>query len=447
VPDLRDFDDSELSQRRVCRSCETIYTIRSFLERHERMFSQPEDYRSGCEEYCLACWLGVGPLDFPDTNLEPDASNPETMTEGQTHDAEITDNGPESEIDNDEQDLLSRYRPFLNEGYLLAVMPISRVFVEGSPIIYRNLFTFVPPGFANLPRLNIVPNRETGCSLAEGQSAASRLTEELLSDLTLVVFPCRGELGKIINASHEEHLDLIRELSENVDRSCLNFVRYRLCGFEPIDTLPGRAGQIHSNSMMSGLCLYDPMSKQSRIFGGAAFTHMITRGLGLELERIDRNEFSRMGEVGNIVEHALSLYSNAIEAGTATSRFVQALGLLEFLAYPSDINQHHKFEDVKKVISRYIAKNSEEYRFLLDRFHELTGLKDKNMGKIVGIRTRVVHKGEQLEKILPDRQQRIELFHELDRYIRAVIDHMIRHSELTFEEYEKKRDLLRPFEV
>ena len=440
------FDATHFSQRRVCRSCEAIYTIRDSWEQNPGMFEKPTDYRAGCEEYCLACWLCVGPLDVPTEIVEPNVPDLEVAADDQANLREPRCNVPNSEFE-DDGDLLARFGPFLDEGYLLAVMPISRVFVEWFPITYRNCFTFFPPSFANIDQLKVIPNREVDCPLAEGQSAASGFTEELLNELPLVAFPCRGDMDNVLKTNHHGHLDLIRQLSESVDRACLDFVRYRLCGFEPVDTLPGRAGQMESNPMMAGLCLYDPLTKRSRIFGGAAFTHTITRGLGLVLESVHIDEFPRLGEVGHIVEHALSLYVSAIEAVTATSRFVQAVSLLEFLAYPSDVSRHHNFEEVKKVISRYVAKTPEQWYSLLERFKELTGLKDEKTGRLIGYRTRIVHKGEQLEGILPDLQQRLDLFQELDGYIRAVIDHMISHSELTFEEYEIERGKLRPFEA
>lgn len=441
MPDHPEFDEAALIQRRVCRRCEAIYTIAESWEHNRQMFGKPHDYQTGCLEYCLGCWLGVGPLDFPESYGEESAI---VADDSHLSFAGFTALPRESTpVENDDEgDLVARFQPFLNEGYLLAVMPISRVFLDLSPISYRNCYTFLSPGVANLEQLNIVPNREMNCPLAEGQSAASGVTEETLSELTLVAFPCRGDWTAFRKTNHNGHLDLIRQLSEGVDRACLDFVRYKLCGFDPVDTLPGRAGQVASNPMMAGLCLFNPAIQESRIVGGAAFTHSLTRGLGLALETIDAEEFPRDGEVGHIVEHALALYAAAIEAATATSGFVQALSILEILAYPDEFRI---FQEVKKVIARYVAKNRTEYDRLLERFLELTGKKDSS-GKTIGFRTRVVHMGERLEEIIPRHEQRTELFRELDRYIRMVIEHMMRHSEMTWEEYQAKRETMRPFD-
>lgn len=421
-----DYDPTQLNKRRVCRSCEKIYTISDAWQRNESYFDSPYDYQIGCVEYCLECWLGVGPLDI--------SESPDQRSCGF---------GDDTTALNEEGDLLRQFQRYLDEGMLLAVMPVSRIFVDSSSITYRDRFTFFPAGCANLYDLNIKPNREANCPLTEAQSAAAGITEQLLSELPLVAFPCRIDWTSFCKTDHEGHLDLIRQLSESVDRGCLDYVRYRLCGFEPVDSLPGRAGQVSNNPMMAGLCLFNPAENRARIVGGAAFTHMLTRGLGLSLESIGFEEFPRSGEIGHIVEHALSLYSAAIEGTTATSRFVQALSILEFLADPDD---YCNFQDVKKIISRYVAANRQQYEELLDRFHVLTGKKDES-GKIIGLRTRAVHMGERLEQMIPDQLQRSELFRELDRYIHAVLEHMIRHSEMSQQEYWKLRETLRPFEL
>jgi hypothetical protein len=50
---------------RTCQECGTAYTIEQFYQSCESYFDPPENYRDGCEKYCLSCWLCVGPNDFP----------------------------------------------------------------------------------------------------------------------------------------------------------------------------------------------------------------------------------------------------------------------------------------------------------------------------------------------------------------------------------------------
>ena len=189
--------------------------------------------------------------------------------------------------------------------------------------------------------------------------------------------------------------------------------------------------------------MYNRSLREGRIISGDAFTHIITRGLGLPLERITHDEFPEHGEVGGILSHALLLYSTMLEASSPPSFFIQALALLEFLAYPDD---YEKFEKVKRVVARYIAQNSNEYSTLLNRFYELTGKKEEGTERIIGYRTCLVHMGQRIEDVVPDLNQRRLLFTELDGYIRAVIDHMVKHSGMNFKDYLILRKDMRQYE-
>jgi hypothetical protein len=172
------------------------------------------------------------------------------------------------------------------------------------------------------------------------------------------------------------------------------------------------------------------------MYGGAAFSFAFTGSVGIGLNQPEWQSFPSEGEVGKIVYHALTLYSTMLEANSDTQRFVQALSLLEFLAFPSD---YKAFDDVKKVVARYIATDQGSYNRVLERFFELTGKKDPTTGQIVGFRTRIVHIGDRIESLVPNPKERRKLFAELDGYIRPVIDHMIEHSEIGFDEYTEIR--------
>jgi hypothetical protein len=347
-------------------------------------------------------------------------------------------------VDDEPGDLLKEYEAIQGEqGCHLVVMPIPRVHIDWFPIRYPGGFSFYMEGMVNLDALNIIANRSETRSLAEACSEASGITQEVLAHHPLVVFPCRFDWQSLFQSGHGSRLEFIRKLSDCVDRSCLDYARYHLCRMEPIDCLPGKAGQIGDNPMMAGALLYTPHLHEARIIGGDAFTHYLTRGLGLPLESIDHEKFPKDGEVGQIVRHSLSLYTALLESSHPTARFMQALSLLEFLASPDD---YQRFQDVTKVIARYVARDRTHYQQILDRFFELTGKKDKSTGQILGYRTRVVHMGERIETLVPDSESRKELFLELDGYIRPVIDHMIEHSEKSLEEYLRIRESLRPFE-
>src|SRR5712692_8045732 len=58
------IDQYQRNLLRVCKECGRQYTIRQFLEGAESYFARPHNFRAGCEEYCLDCWLCVGPHDL-----------------------------------------------------------------------------------------------------------------------------------------------------------------------------------------------------------------------------------------------------------------------------------------------------------------------------------------------------------------------------------------------
>lgn len=355
-------------------------------------------------------------------------------------DYHTTDRSNDCLLDSD-GNLLDDYAEVIETGARLCVLPIARTHLEWSALTFPGGITFYPPGHVDLDILNVVPNRGDSKSLAESCSAASGVTEETLANHTLVVFPCRFDWDKVLHNSHNNHLDFIRKLSEHIDQTCLNLIRYRQCPIDKVDCLPGRAGQLESNHMMSGALLYRHEKREAKIIGGAAFSHFFTKGLGLPIESIPHDDFPKDGEVGFIVKHALGLYTAILEAENYTTKFIQCLGLLEFLAYPHD---YERFEKVKKVIARYVATNASDYDRLLDRFLELTGKKDA-AGRNIGYRTCMVHMGKRIEDLVPDEAGRTELFLELYEYIKNVIDHMIGYSDKTFEEYKGVRETLRPF--
>lgn len=312
------FDEHALTQDRVCETCGHTYRISQFVDGNKHPYmDHGYKYRLGCERYCLACWLGVGPLDFPSGAEEPADPALEQHVSDIVQTEELltalgvglcpiyTDDDP----DHVEGDLLRDYEVIESvDGCHLVVMPIIRVHIDSLPIRYPGGFSFYPDGVANLDALNVIPNRRDSGSLSEECSEASGITQQVLDHHPLVVFPCRFEWQSFLQSSQPSRLEFIRNLSESVDRLCLDFARYRLCRLEPIDCLPGRAGQIMDNPMMAGALLYNPHLHEARIIGGDPFTHYLTRGLGLPLEPIEHSQFPKNGEVGQIVQHALPVH-------------------------------------------------------------------------------------------------------------------------------------------
>lgn len=394
-----------------CKQCGSLCGTNSASQ----YWNPPWNYLAGVDEYCLDCWLDCGPDEerFDHYCIEP------------------TD------------DLLSDYESLFNLGYHLAILPVARMELSSAPIGFPGMISFHPVGAVDLDSLEISPNPENTPCLAERLSHASGIDEEVFARHPLIVLPCRFDWSDFRNSSYRAQLEFIRSLSEIVDDECFNFIRYRQCPIEPVHALPGRAGQTNSNHMMAGALLYS-RENGGRIIGGDAFSHIVTRGLGLRIESINGDEFPKQGEVGKLVNHALSMYSHLIETNSSTAKFVQCLTLLEFLASLEEPGKFKPFKNTKKFVVRYSTTDPTEYQRIMERMVELNGMKDET-GQNVGYRTQIVHFGKRLESLVPNLDERQELFQELEGYIRAVIDHLIEHSEKSWDDYKLIRDSLGPY--
>jgi hypothetical protein len=398
---------AELKSSRVCANCGTGYSVEEEFSSSPQYFPPPFNYAGGCLTNCLACWLGVGP----------------EQGEG---DEEFTG------------ELLRECGVWLKPGVHLCVMPIARAVLD-LPLRMADDAIFYPPNTINFETLRVHPNSLASKSLAEHIAATTKIDTEAIDSHVTVVFPIQFDWDKMWATGHKGQMEFIRFLSEVVDEESLNLLRYQECRIESLDALPARAGQVDCNHMMSAALVYKAASQQGRIIAGAAFTHFVTKGIGLPIVPIELDKFPGTGEVGCIAKRALSLYTALLEANSPSAKFVQAISLLEFLADPL---RYRKFIEVKKIVARYVATTQRDYECVLSRFEDLTGKKDSVTGGEIGYRTRIVHIGDRLDTLLPNFDDRQKLFLELDGYIRPIIDHMIANSSLAFAEYEKVRDAL-----
>lgn len=333
------------------------------------------------------------------------------------------------------------FENYFATGHLLAVLPISRMHVEMEAIAFPRGAFVCPPGCIDINSLHIRKNQLEGGSLSEAQSAATGVDLDIFASHPLVLFPCHFNWTQFQADSHKNHLRFLRTLSQYVDSTFLDAVRFNFCRLGLADTLPGRAGSLYSTPMFAAAALFNPKKRQGRLIAGAAFTHAITVGLGLALEPVAEADFPRDGEVGRIAQHGLSLYRDALEAYDHTSRFVRAMTLLEFLANPIDFEN---FKTVKKTIARYVAKDKADYEQWLEWFFNLTGRRDPVTGQFIGLRTRIVHLGHKLEDCLSD-DGIADLYRQLDRVIGKVITHLIQYSKLDWNDYLAVRDTVGPF--
>ena len=60
----------ERQDTRVCTACGRTYSRAEANEEGAHYFLAPYNYRWGIDEYCLACWLCVGPNDLAEMERE-----------------------------------------------------------------------------------------------------------------------------------------------------------------------------------------------------------------------------------------------------------------------------------------------------------------------------------------------------------------------------------------
>jgi hypothetical protein len=439
------INDYDLYMTRLCTSCNNQYKIID-IGLDNNHFHPPYDYIKGCSEYCLHCW--ICPEYAPPTIPMEDEQDIELIfPEHHTYWYDV-DFYQKIDLGN----LKVAYKDYIKDGYHIAILPISRLVTNRSIFLPEGIMIY-PEGRLDLTKYKLKNidasklkekhvSELTMQELSSLQSQLSNVSLDALNKYALIVIPIKLNWDTIFNHSHEKHIELISSLSEIITQKCLNYFIYKNCKISYIsnDILPSSPSQTFINNMSSTLFV-NLNNNESKLISGAVFNSHITKGLGLALSQPEWDNFPKKGEVGKLVNHAFLLYTQIIKTESATSKFVQILSLLEFLAFPTE---YKKFQDVKKIIARYTIQdtNSKEYLDLLKRFEELTSKKDAGTGEQVGLRTCIVHIGDRIENLLPTANERKELFEELNTYVRNVIDHMIQYSNLSLEEYSIEKEKL-----
>lgn len=344
--------------------------------------------------------------------------------------------------------LIDEFGSELVEGKFLAILPISRFIIEEEFRIGR--FTFYPSGTVDINGLRTVRNKSIddfnsdivelqGQDLREVSTAITGVDIEVYKTNTLVAFTTELTWDDFLLADHSYDLKLIRKLSQEVNK-VMDLVRFYFCRADLVDTLPGHVGTWEGSSGFSTAMLYTIEDHESYIIAGSVVTHAVIKGLGLELDAYQTSNLSEEysefiesnTEVSSIAKLALSMNTDFLESNSSTTKFVKAMTLLEYLAYPDSFE---KFQEVRKQIGIHRASNYNHYLALKERFIELTGKQDADK-KHIGYRTRIVHLGHDLEDILDNDESKLKLLMlELQGYIGIVIEHMIQNHAMTWDEF------------
>ena len=334
-------------------------------------------------------------------------------------------------------------------GKKLCIMPVPRLCLSTKSGLIAGT-RFYPDDSINFGQLNIVSTPEyewqklerTGgsSSLGWSKSAATQIGLDDYQGHTLVAFPLVVNWNRFLDGDHDFHKDVMREASEKAE-AAIDIIRFNYCRLDLPESLPGRAGSFNDRSSFSSAIFYDAGNNESYMIGAQLLTHLISCGLGLNIGSMDSLDEIERGEIGQIVRTALSLFGQAMEANSQTSKFVQAMSLLDYLSSPATFMN---MKEAKKEIAVHVASDKTQYQNCLDRFQQLSG---KKVGEIeTGYRTLIVHRGERLENIIPDQSDRSNLFRELAQYIGKIIQDMIRMSDQNWSDMqafrEKRRKML-----
>lgn len=228
-------------------------------------------------------------------------------------------------------------------------------------------------------------------------------TRELnnLKKNTLIAF--LSSSPTIYPAQAEQNFTLLNH-AINYTVPVLDFIIFNYCHIHNNRTLPGRVGQVKTGEtiLLLSHMIY------TRIICEKVNTNTITIGKGLQIKDssfLDDYPLleSDINEAGNIVRHALRMYTQILESNSNTEKFIQIMMLFEFIASPE---KYEKFKNVKTKILSHIARNASEYHKISQEFMDYSSC----------LRTQIIHQGKSIEGLC-DKDSAIELFKNLQRYL------------------------------
>lgn len=223
----------------------------------------------------------------------------------------------------------------------------------------------------------------------------------------------------------------------------INIFKYIYCNLDKTSLLTQKAGYI--NNIYSGMLIYYPELCKSDFIKEKyrVNNEFVGKGLVVNLNEVKGilDKYTVIlkedcGEVGNIIKHALRLYSNIVEASNYTNKYVQALSLIEYLSNPFEFE---KMQKLKGHVIAFSVDNKKSYHELSERFKLLTGLKDEQ-GTEIGYRTNIVHNGKLIEQLLNKPYESEFLIKELQYYICNYLEACFTTYKETWDKFLLGRD-------
>lgn len=417
----------DLAVGRTCRSCGTRYRISDY-ELNAEYFAPPYLYIRGCEECCLTCWL-VPPEDGQESLGEFNDDN-----DGRLPVKFYDSRRPEEYWDFLEYypllangDLIGGYSWFLDRGWSLLIMPTVRLHLAKS-VFFPDGIGLFRAGLCELDALRPRLPSLDGTELSEACSAKSGVSLDFFSREALFALPCKLDSSRLKTLSHKLQLEFVRDVSDWISYRALSYLCFKYGNLDSIESAPCHPGQ--SKNGYTAAMVYPCEEREAIVLAGSVFPSVITQGIGLTARQPEWDSMPLDSEVGHILDHALLLYSNLLGTSCQTSKFVQAMSLLEYLSLPFEYIQ---FKKIRPILTNYVARSSDHHAELNQRF------KTEIFGK-EGLRTQVVHHGKRLEDVVVSPTKRAQLFRELESYIRPIIEHLLSNSEKSWEQYVEVRD-------
>ncbi|WP_318435067.1 hypothetical protein [Photobacterium leiognathi] len=213
-----------------------------------------------------------------------------------------------------------------------------------------------------------------------------------------------------------------------------DYIKFKYCSLVNPRTMPARLGQISTGDTL--LLMYNGIgSPFTRVIESTVYFNTVTAGKGLEVGNPIFTDFSLLNaevkEVGHIAKQALRMYASALEENDDTGKFIEVMRLFEFVASPSG---YTRFQEVRTKIASHIVKNGADIQRLQDEFKYFSSGDNED-----GLRTEIIHNGKSIESLVPNDNERTDLFVKLQSYMVTCINDLVQYYDKTWNQLEDIR--------
>jgi hypothetical protein len=263
-----------------------------------------------------------------------------------------------------------------------------------------------------------------GSDLVAVATSLTKITKSVFLNSDLAIVTCNTEESDLIKNA-EQCEGFLKSKSVEIFNS-LNIVRFIHCDLFVPDKLPNIPGYWDNSDGYVGAFILNPNGIH-KIIAGRAMGGAISHGLGIGLESNDvlGMEYhplsvpltqGPLGVVGEMIKHALKIYSRAMYSNSETLKFITVMALFEYLGTG---DKYTNFKQVRAKLQAHIATDIATYNNLSERFQLFTSKKNDEIN--IGYRTKIIHEGALIEDLLPDNHARVALFRDLTSYIEKII--------------------------